>query len=173
MTQFQTNLDLATLEFNKSLTVELQAYFNATQYSIVFLDLFTKGLLSQVSNQYISDDLNHGTIITNNSNSFLTLLRAPSSLYKNPPTENFVQESANFICKRFNTNIGVCLAGIKGFKDSLNNTPIKIFIGFNFNDHLNTRVIQCNSNEKNNFEQIIHAIFGYLKMMFQKHTKKN
>ena len=34
MTAFQTNLDIATLEFNKSLQVELQAYFNATKNTI-------------------------------------------------------------------------------------------------------------------------------------------
>jgi len=173
VTAFQTNLDIATLEFNKSLQVELQAYFNATKNTIVFLDMFTQGLLSQLSSNYVTDELNYGSIVVNNSKSFINLLKAPSHLLKHPPTKKFAQESADFISKKFDTNIGVSISGIKGFANTSNNIQTKVYLGFSFNNQQNSRIIQCNSTEKNNFEQIIHAVFGYLKMMFQKHTKTN
>ena len=173
MSTFQTNLDIATLEFNKSLQVELQAYFKATNNTIVFLDMFTRGLLSQLSSSYVTDELNYGSIVLNNSKSFINLLKAPSHLLKNPPTKKFAQESAEFICKKFKTNIGVSVSGIKGFPNIKNTIQTKVYLGFSFNDQINSRIIQCESTEKNNFEQIIHAVFGYLKMMFQKHIKTN
>ena len=173
MSTFQSNLDIANLEFNKNLQVELQAYFNATQTTIVFLDMFTKGLVSQVTSLYVSDELNYGTIISNNSNSFINLLKAPSDLLKNPPTTKFAQESADFISKKFKTDIGISISGIRGFKTISNNIKAKIYLGFSFKNEKNSRIIQCNSSEKNNYEQIIHGVFGYLKMMFQKHTKTN
>ena len=125
MSTFQSNLDIANLEFNKNLQVELQAYFKATKSTIVFLDMFTRGLLSQISTKYVLEELNYGTIISNNVNSFVNILKAPADLLKNPPTKAFAQESANFICKKFNTDIGISISGIQGFKDISNNVMAK------------------------------------------------
>ena len=173
MSTFQSNLDIANLEFNKTLQVELQAYFKATQKTIVFLDMFTKGLLTQLSSHYVSEELNYGTIISNSAHSFVNLLKAPTDLFKSPPTKSFAQDSAEFICKKFNTDIGVSISGIQGFSNSSNNIMAKVYLGYNFKNEKNARIIQCNGSAKNNSEQIVHGVFGYLKMMFQKYTKTN
>ncbi len=172
MSVFQSKLDIENLDFNQNLVNEIQALFLATKYNIIFLDCITNGILSFFAPKYINNESNHGCIICNNALSFTKLIKAPANLFKSPPTKDFAIESAEFITKRFKTNIGVSLSGIKNFPNNKDIQKAKVFIGYNFLTHKNCRILECIGATQNIHEQIIQGVFGYLKMMFQKHSNK-
>tara|TARA_B100000427_G_scaffold193380_1_gene160731 strand:+ start:1214 stop:1732 length:519 start_codon:yes stop_codon:yes gene_type:complete len=169
MNQFQTELDVATIDYNNQLKTDLTAYFRATHPTIIILDMFTNGLLSYSSNLLIEKTTKTMSIICNDATSFNTLLKAPSDLYSLPPTETFVEKTASFITKRYQTQIGIAVAGIKDFENKKN----KIYIGYSFYNNITNRIIECSGSPKIRYNQIINGVFGYLKMLFIKYPITN
>ena len=165
MNPFQTELDVATLDYNKQLKLDLTAYFQATNPKIVILDMFTNGLISYYSNKLLKNVSQSMHLICNDALSFNTLLNAPSNLYDSPPHKPFVETTASFITKRYQTHIGIAIAGIHDFEEKEN----KIYIGYSFYNTTVSRIIECSGSPEIRYNQIINSVFGYLKMLFIKY----
>ncbi len=165
MNQFQTELDVATIDYNKQLKNDLTAYFQAINPKIVILDMFTNGLLSYYSKILLENVSQNMHLICNDALSFNTLLNAPSNLYEIPPNKTFVENTASFLTKRYQTHIGIAVAGIHDFEEKEN----KIYIGYSFYNNTISRIIECSGSQEIRYNQIINSVFGYLKMLFIKY----
>jgi len=165
MKQFQTELDIATIDFKHDLKAELNAYFNAVNASVVILDMATHGLISYYSHKLFKESNQAMTLVCENPISFNTLIQAPSDLYTYPPTQDFIEKTASFITKRFNSHIGIAIAEINDIEE--NNS--KLFIGYSFYNNSCNRIIECSASEEIRYNQIINGVFGYLKMLFIKY----
>ncbi|RAP26929.1 hypothetical protein DID74_01245 [Candidatus Marinamargulisbacteria bacterium SCGC AG-333-B06] len=165
MNQFQTELDIATIDYNKQLKIDLNAYFSAIKSSVVILDMFTRGLLSYYSTQFFEKSCQTMNLICNDAVSFNTLLKAPSDLYTETPNETFIEKTASFITKRYQAKIGIAVTGISNFEEKEN----KIYIGYSFYNNICSRMIECSGSQEIRYNQIINGVFGYLKMLFIKY----
>ena len=173
MNEFQTELDIATIDFNHKLKLETQTLVQATELKITCLDLFTNGLIAQYFELFIPKNFHKGYIVCNDAEGFTQLLSPPSGLYQNIPSTNFVEETACFLTKRFNMDIGITIAGIQNIP--INKQPLnqKIFLGYTIQGTKSSRIIECSGTKQTVTTQLINAFFGYLTMFIKKnHNKK-
>ena len=165
MNQFQTELDVATMDYNQQIATDLNACFKATNPRIVVVDMMTHGLLSYQFNQIMHESSQHMYLNCNSETTFNLLLKAPADLYTTTPSPSFVEKAASFITKRFESHIGITISGITNTE----NTENKVFIGYSFYNNIGSRIIECSGSEKIRYNQIINGVFGYLKMLFIKY----
>ncbi len=175
MDLFQNELDIATIEFDHQLKVSLEHFFNTTNYKIVTIDMFTCGLLLHSMNAVCPKDNYLGGVVCHSSRALPLLINAPASFATRTFSNNYSEECAQYMAKKNNADIGVCLQGISSFPDENNIVQSKVFIGYYYNQQKCNKVLECSGNKVDVYKQSIYATLGFLKMLYMTYpidTKK-
>ena len=172
MNEFQTELDIATIDFNQQLKAEVQYFLKATSLKVLFLDMFTHGMLANITAQFVSQAYNKGCLICNDEEAFRLILTPPEDLYQDIPNSDMAMNVAQFLVQRFNIDVGVSVLGMSSFpiNDELLNQ--KIFLGYSIQGAKLSRVLECSGTKEMIDNQIINGVFGYLVMAIKKYIKK-
>ena len=172
MIEFQTELDTAIIDFNHSIKSELQAILNAYNATFVCIDMASNGLIAHANSHIFPNKINKGCIICNDSESFKKMILAPSDINYNIPNSTFVSTTAQFIKKRFNTDIGISIAALTSFKNEKDIINKKIFLSFSINNDTCTKSINCIGTKKTINNQLLNGLYGYFLMALKKHPIK-
>ena len=167
MSLFQDELDVTVLDYNHHLKNDVRAFVEATKSTVVMLDMYACGSLSYFCSKFIGEKYHRGSLTCETADSFIHLLGASSSMYSPIPNNEFAMSSAGFLAKRFKSNVGLSISGIRSFPDRDDNITGKVFLGYSFYGKESVKQLECSGTEAVCVKQLVNGVFGYLKLMFE------
>ena len=173
MSVFQAELDIATINFNKTLEVECQKLFAATNYTIATAETISGGIVGNTLKSITAKNNNYiASIVCDHPRAFKKFfaLQVDSNTIF---SESMTIAMAKGIAQTLGTNICLSCTGAIGYPDEQKVSSAKIMIGFYFNHNEVVKTLNLMGTKQVVLQQVLQAALAYLKNYFVKFSNIN
>lgn len=168
MQEFQTELDLVRIDYNKLLKTELSALFSAMKSTVFVLDMATKGVLSYFSHLFLPQSTLLGCMVLSSPRAFAAYF-GQNMLYQSPPTLDYMEKLAQQLAIKQRTDNAIVVAAVTSKPDAKGECRSQVFIGYAIQGNACSRTLECSGIPEKHYSQVVNGVFGYLKMACEKY----
>lgn len=168
MVYFQQELDEASIDIENKYHIEINQFFSASNYTIVGIDCLTNGLLSYQLAKIIPS-MSYLGCLSSSSLDILQSFSGNNELRRATGSASYSLKMADSLAHKFNSQIAFALSGILGIPNAKGVINCKLYLTYIFNHNISEKCIECIGTNTEVMRQVLHACFGYLKLLFIKY----